>query len=370
MVSGVGVAVILGTRPEIIKLAPVLRALSERGMRQRVVHTGQHYSFELDAVFFRDLGLRPADVSLAVGSAGHGAQTGRMLAAIERELAAERPRAVLVQGDTNSVLAGALAAAKLGIPVGHVEAGLRSDDRRMPEELNRIVADHLSTWWFAPTMGAVGRLAAEGISGRNVVCTGNTIADATRQHLPLARGTGILERLGLPTSGFVLTTIHRAENTDDPRRLGAIVAGLVAVAERWPVVFPVHPRTRARLERMDLWSRLVAAPGVRVLDPVGYLEFLGLLAAALVVVTDSGGVQEESCILRVPCVTVRDNTERPETVAVGGNRLVAADDRAIVLAVAAMSAAPRGFRHPFGDGRAGERIAAFLAAALGGPGGS
>ena len=283
-----------------------------------------------------------------------------MLAAVERELETARPRAVLVQGDTNSVLAGALAAAKLGIPVAHVEAGLRSDDRRMPEELNRIVADHLATWCFPPTEGAVSRLFAEGITGKGVFCTGNTIVDATRQHLPLARRTGALERLGLAASGFVLTTIHRAENTDDATRLEAIVAGLVAVARRWPVIFPLHPRTRSCLERTGLASRLASAPGVRVFDAVGYLEFLCLLDAAAVVVTDSGGVQEESCILQVPCVTVRDSTERPETVAAGGNRLVAADAAAMVGAVEDMARVGRDWSHPFGDGRAGQRIATFL----------
>jgi len=351
-------AVVVGTRPEIVKMAPVVRAVVARGLRPLLVHTGQHYSFDMDAVFFRELGLPEPDVNLRVGSGVPAEQLAAILTGTAAWIARERPDWVLVEGDTNSVLGAALAGHKAGVRVGHVEAGLRSFDRRMPEELNRILTDHVSDLLFAPTEGAAAQLEAEGIAPGRVLVTGNTVVDELLCERDRARANGALARHGLTPRAYALATLHRAENTDDAARLRGIVDGYRRVAEGLglPVLCSLHPRTRARLDELG-----ASVPeGVRFLPPLGYLEFLALHADAALMLTDSGGLQEEACVLGVPCVTTRDNTERPETVELGANRLAGADPQHIAEAAAAMIDSPRDWRQPFGDGRAAERIVAAL----------
>ena len=347
-------AIVVGTRPEIVKMAPIVRAATARGMRPLIAHTGQHYSFEMDAVFFRELGLPEADVNLGVGSGGGAVQLAEIVGGMAAWVERERPDWVLVEGDTNSVLGAALAAHKSGSRVGHVEAGLRSFDRGMPEELNRILTDHVSDLLFAPTSRAAAQLASEGIRCERVHVTGNTVVDELLFERERALGNGALAKHGVRPGGYALATVHRAENTDDPARLLGIVAGLSLAADRLgiPVLCALHPRTRARLDELE--ARLPAS--VRFLPPLSYLEFLGLHAEAALMLTDSGGLQEEACVLGVPCVTMRDNTERPESLEVGANRLAGADAKRIADAAEAMVGAPRGWAQPFGDGRAAERI--------------
>lgn len=352
------VAIVVGTRPEIIKMSPVIRECETQGIDFFVLHTGQHYSLTLDAIFFDELGLPPPRYNLGIGSGTHAAQTARMLVALEETLLRERPGAVLVQGDTNTVLAGALAAAKLHIAVGHVEAGLRSYDRTMPEELNRIVADHLSDYLFAPTEAAKRILLHEGIPGEKIFVTGNTIADAVRQNLQLAQSRRTLQGLGLQERQYFLLTVHRQENVDDRQRLAGILQGLELVHREFglPILYPIHPRAQKRLAEFGL----DLPDGVRGIEPLGYLDFLQLEARAALLLTDSGGIQEEACILHLPCVTLRDNTERPETLEAGSNILAGANPQAILDCARLMLAAPRDWPNPFGDGRAGQRIVSEL----------
>lgn len=348
------IAIVLGTRPEIIKMSPVVRECERRGTPFFILHTGQHYSHEMDQVFFERLGLPRPLHKLDVGSGPHGAQTGKMLAGVERVLQEERPDAVLVQGDTNTVVAGALAAAKLGIPVGHVEAGLRSHDRTMPEEVNRIVADHVSDWLFPPTEASARALRAEGLPDSRILVTGNTIVDAVQENRKLAEArSGVLPRLGLERRGYVLMTAHRQENVDDAARFRGVLDGARAVARGLgvPLLYPIHPRARKMLGEHKL-----DAEGVRLVDPVDFLDFLQLEGNARLILTDSGGVQEEACILGVPCVTMRDNTERPETVEVGANVLAGTDPAAIGAAARRMLDARGGWPNPFGAGDAAVRI--------------
>lgn len=343
---------VVGARPQFIKAAAVSRIL-RRQHREILLHTGQHYDDLMSDVFFRELDLPPPDVNLGVGSASHGRQTGEMLIGIERVLLEERPDRVLVYGDTNSTLAGALAAAKLGIPLAHVEAGLRSFNRAMPEEINRIVADRLSDLLFCPTQTAVENLAREGITS-GVHWVGDVMYDLLLQSLPLAeRRSDILERLGLGPGTYLLATVHRAGNTDVRENLSAIIAGLNAVGET--VVFPLHPRTRHALAQWGI------APGenVRLIEPVGYLDMLILEKNARLILTDSGGVQKEAYWLGIPCLTLREETEWVETVEAGWNVLVGTSPERIVEAVHTFH--PQGERPAlFGDGRAGEKIVELL----------
>lgn len=346
--------IVLGTRPEIIKMSPVVREFVRRGLDFFLLHTGQHYSYNMDRVFFEQLGLPEADYNLDVGSGSHGEQTGRMLMGVEKVLSEEEPDLVLVEGDTNTVLAGALAAAKLGVRVGHVEAGLRSYDRLMPEEINRVLADHCSDLLFASTEKSRLILLGEGIGGDKVFVTGNTIVDAVQQNLALAEGrSGILGELRLEAGEYFLATVHRQENVDDERRLRGIMEGLERVCEafRLPVVYPVHPRARKQLSAFG-----IGAERVKLVEPLDYLSFLMLESRARLVLTDSGGVQEETCILGVPCVTLRYNTERPETLEVGSNVLAGAEPGSIVEKVGLMLGREKGWVNPFGDGEAGARI--------------
>ncbi|HVP14197.1 MAG TPA: UDP-N-acetylglucosamine 2-epimerase (non-hydrolyzing) [Terriglobales bacterium] len=348
-------AVVVGTRPEIIKMAPVVRALRARQAPPLLVHTGQHYSFEMDGVFFAELGLAAADVNLEVGSGTQAYQIASVMSGFESFAAERRPDIVLVEGDTNSVLAAALAANKSGIPVGHVEAGLRSYDRSMPEEINRILTDHLAEHLFAPTPRARDILRGEGIAAERIEVTGNTVVDELRLQRGRARSATTLERFGVRPRGYALATFHRAENVDRPARLRGILAGLAvaSAALGHPVLAALHPRTQARI------ADLGEAPGagIRVLPPLGYLDFLALHAGAALMLTDSGGLQEEACCLGVPCVTLRDNTERPESVEVGANVLAGTDPARIEAAAREMAGRRGGWPNPFGDGHAGERIA-------------
>ena len=346
---------VLGTRPEIIKLAPLIRCCNRRDIPYSILHTGQHYSDELDAVFFDQLELPAPDYNLEVGSGRHGQQTAAMLSGIEEIILEDEPAVVLVQGDTNSVLAGALALSKLDIPVGHIEAGLRSFDRDMPEETNRVVADHVGDYLFAPTEHSQENLQDEGIDDERIFVTGNTIVDAVHQHRDLAaEKSTILEDLALQTTDFGLLTAHRAENVDDPERFETLLEGIgrVAATHNLELIYPIHPRAQDRLDEFDL----TVPDKIRIVDPQDYLDFLQLEANAELVLTDSGGVQEEACILGVPCVTLRDSTERPETLDVGANRLagVAPDD--IIASANHMLSTTPNWTNPFGDGRTSERI--------------
>ena len=338
-------------------MSPVIRELEKRELDYFVLHTGQHYSYEMDRVFFDELSLPSVKYNLDVGSGSQAEQTGRILVGVEKVLLEEKPGVVLVEGDTNSVMAGALAAAKLHVPVGHVEAGLRSFDRSMPEEINRVVADHVSDYLFAPTETSRRNLLNEGISNENIYVTGNTVVDAVDQNLELSRRVDVLSRYGLEKGAFFLAPLHRAENVDSETRLGKILGGLRRVRDRYslPILFPAHPRTRKMIDYFGF-----NLGDVSLVEPVSYLDFLGLESEAKLVLTDSGGVQEETCILGVPCVTLRDNTERPETVEVGSNIVSGVEEASILSAVEAMLRRDRGWRNPFGDGCAGERILNIL----------
>lgn len=359
------VATVVGARPQFIKAAVVSRALrSTAGVREVLVHTGQHYDENMSAVFFREMGIPAPDYSLGIGSGTHGAQTGQMLAAIERVLLEVKPDWTVVYGDTNSTLAGALASAKLHVPTAHVEAGLRSFNRRMPEEINRVLTDHASDLLFAPTPAAVENLRREGVPDSRVLLTGDVMYDAIIYYGARAeRESHVLSDLGLEHKGYLLATIHRAESTDDPARLRAVFEGLSAVSQDMPVVFPIHPRTRAAAHRDGLLERV--GPGVKMVDPVGYIDMIMLERSARLVITDSGGVQKEAYFCGVPCVTLRDETEWVELVELGWNRLVPADSgetvRAGVLDALERPVPARTCgTQPYGDGAAANLIVRAL----------
>jgi len=351
---------VVGARPNFMKLAPVARALAARGARHEVVHTGQHYDPEMSEAFFRDLRLPRADHALDVGSGSHARQTAAIMERFEPLCETLAPDIVLVYGDVNSTVAAALVAAKMGIAVGHVEAGLRSRDRTMPEELNRIVTDHLADVLFAPSPDAVENLCAEGVSGPQVHFVGNVMIDSLVVALPVARALEAPRRHGVAKGQYTIVTLHRPANVDDPATLCELLGALGQVSKHSPMLFPVHPRTRERMKTMGV--DVAAMNGVRVLEPLPYLEMLGLVSDAGLVITDSGGLQEETSWLGIPCVTVRPNTERPITCAVGTNRLVAPRRDAIQDA-AREAVAQRPATPPLidrWDGRTGERIAAVL----------
>ena len=355
------IAVILGTRPEIIKMAPVIRELEKGREDYFIIHTGQHYSYHLDGVFFDQLKLPRAKYNLDIGSCSHAEQTGKMLMGLEKVLKAEKPDVALVEGDTNTVLAGALAAAKLQIRLGHVEAGLRSYDRNMPEEINRVLADHCSDYLFAPTEKAKQTLLGEGIVPGKVFVTGNTIVDAVYQSRTIAGGDSVdaIVRLGLEPGEYFLLTIHRQENVDSRKRFTSILEGLKWAADEFkiPVIYPIHPRSKRRMDEFGL-----KPDRIKLVEPIDFLNLLQLEGNARLVLTDSGGMQEESCILGVPCVTLRDNTERPETVDIGANILAGTSPERILECVKLMCGRKNGWQQPFGDGKAGERIVKIVMA--------
>ncbi len=351
---------VVGARPNFMKLHPVFRALRRRaGVEHAVVHTGQHYDPILSDQLFTDLELPPPDHHLGVGSGSQAGQTALAMTRLEPLLEELRPDLLLVYGDVNSTLAAAIVAAKLGIRVGHVEAGLRSGDRTMPEEINRLVTDRLADLLFAPSTDAAHNLHDEGVPAEQIHLVGNVMVDSLISALPRARRLHAPARHRVAGQPFVVVTLHRPVNVDHPATLQEVVATLRELARDLPVLFPVHPRTQARLQAMGIREET----GVRFLPPLGYLEMLGLVADAAVVITDSGGLQEETTFLGVPCVTVRESTERPTTCTLGTNRLARPDREAILAAVKAAAAArpvtpPR---IPFWDGLAGERIAEIIA---------
>jgi UDP-N-acetylglucosamine 2-epimerase (non-hydrolysing) len=348
------IAIILGTRPEIIKMSPIIRECERQSLEYFILHTGQHYSYEMDRTFFEQLELPEPKYNLDVGSGTHADQTGKIMSGIEKILIKEKPDIVLVQGDTNTVLAGALAAAKLHIRVGHVEAGLRSYDRMMPEEINRVMADHISDYLFAPTETARANLLKEGIPEFKISVTGNTVVDAVFQNLELSKkNSTILEKLGLKEKKYFLVTSHRQENVDSPDNLRNIIAALEALHTEYslPVIFPMHPRTQKMITQFG-----ISHNGIRVMPPVGFLDFLQLESHARLVLTDSGGVQEETCIQGVPCVTLRENTERPETIDVGANTLAGTGKDKIIASAQEMLSQTGTWENPYGDGTSSKKI--------------
>ncbi len=350
------VITVVGARPQFIKMAPVSRALRKR-FKEVVVHTGQHYDYEMNGIFFDELHIPKPDYNLGVGSGTHGYQTGEMLKGIEKVLMKEEPDFVLVYGDTNSTLAGALAAVKLHIPVAHVEAGLRSFDRRMPEEINRVLTDHASNILFAPTKTAVENLKNEGIE-KDVYLVGDVMVDALLHNIKLAEGSRILEELNLRPREYNLVTVHRAENTDYSENLRGIVNALASSGEK--MVFPAHLRTVKALKRYGLYERLKNSDEVLLIDPVGYLDMLAMEKNARRILTDSGGVQKEAYVLRVPCITLRTTTEWVETIQDGWNVLVGSDTAKILHALHTFSPSPETHKNRFGDGNASEKIVEVL----------
>lgn len=347
---------VVGARPQFIKAAVVSRILRRpgSGVQEVLVHTGQHYDPNMSDVFFMDLDIPEPAHNLGVGGGGHGQNTGRMLEGLERLMLAERPDWVLVYGDTDSTLAGALAGAKLHIPIAHVEAGLRSFNRRMPEEINRVLTDHVSTKLFAPTQVAEGNLLNEGVERSKIDVVGDVMYDAALFYEKGARAPSFFNGANLALGGFVLCTVHRAENTDSPARMKAIFDGLGASS--MPVVLPLHPRTKARLAD----SGLVLPSNVTVVDPVGYLEMVWLEANCAVIATDSGGVQKEAYFHKKGCVTLRDETEWIELVDAGYNKIVGCDARKIEEALFEMQSVDIEDARLYGDGNAGERIVNIL----------
>lgn len=351
--------IVLGTRPEIIKLSSIIRSLSESKINWSVIHTNQHYSKELDSYLFQDLDLPPSDYNLNVGSGWPSWQTGNMMIGIEKILKEDHFDCMIVQGDTNSVLAGALSASKLGIPVAHVEAGLRSYDRTMPEEINRILTDHISDFLFPPTSVAAETLLNENLPESKIFEVGNTVVDAVFQNQKIAeKKSRILTKLKLLPEKYVLMTVHRSENTKEESHITNIFVAIELLMNKYefPVVYPIHPRTKKFIK-----TKGIEVPeNLKLIDPVGYLDFIKLMKHAVLVLTDSGGVQEESCILQVPCVTLRENTERPETLKVGSNILAGTNSDRIVKAADSMITKAKNWENPFGNGTTGKQIINIL----------
>ncbi len=349
------ILVVAGARPNFMKVAPLLRVLHARaGFEPILVHTGQHYDAAMSGGFFSDLGIPEPDVNLGVGSGSHAEQTGQVLIKIEQLIVERSPDVILVVGDVNSTLAATLAAVKLQVPVAHVEAGLRSGDRAMPEEINRVLTDAVSTWLFVTEEAGRTNLLREGVDPARIHLVGNVMIDTLMGNLTRARELDTLTRLGLEAGGYAVLTLHRPSNVDDPARLRSLFDALETIHRRVPIVFPIHPRTRAAIEER-LGGR---GPALQLTEPLGYLDFLRLMADARLVLTDSGGIQEETTVLGVPCLTLRDNTERPITVSEGTNTIVGSDPTAVVAAALdVLESGGKAGRSPsLWDGRAAERI--------------
>jgi UDP-N-acetylglucosamine 2-epimerase (non-hydrolysing) len=356
---------VVGARPNFVKAAPVVRAVEDRGEHaQVIIHTGQHYDERMSDIFFRQLGLPRPDVDLGVGSGSHARQTAALMPALEDQFLRLDPRLVVVYGDVNSTLAAALVAAKLQMPVAHVEAGLRSFDDTMPEEINRRITDSLSELHLVTSAEAIGHLAREGIAAGGIHFVGNPMIDTLLDNIERFDVSLARDAVGLgPTEAYGLVTLHRPANVDHPDAIAALVVGLKEIAGDLPLVFPIHPRGRAAFER----AGLMTIRGLSVVDPLGYIEFVSLMRGAALVVTDSGGVQEETTVLRVPCVTVRPNTERPVTISHGTNRLSRIEDLASAAATALADRESAQDRvPPLWDGRSGPRIAGVLSEWLAG----
>ena len=343
---------VAGARPNFMKVKPVLDALESRGVDCTLVHTGQHYDAKLSQVFFDELGIRPADEHLNVGSGSHAEQTGAVMIAFEKIVESESPDAVVVVGDVNSTLACSIVGAKAGAMVTHVEAGLRSRDWSMPEEVNRVATDHVSDLLLAPSPDGVVNLEAEGFPADKIRLVGNVMIDTLLANLERARARPILDELNIAHKGFGLVTLHRPANVDDPAELRGLIAALGAIAADCPLVFPVHPRTLQQLEGVEI------PPGIMITEPFGYLDFVALQDAASVVLTDSGGVQEETTVLGTPCLTLRDNTERPITITEGTNTVVGRDPEVIIREARVRLEGGWPVRRPaLWDGKAGARCA-------------
>ncbi len=354
---------VVGARPNFMKVAPVMKAIGRAGFAdQKLVHTGQHYDVSMSDVFFSDLGMPLPDVHLGVGSGSHAEQTAKVMVGFEKVCLEEKPHLVVVAGDVNSTMACAIDCAKLRIPCAHIEAGLRSFDLDMPEEVNRIVTDRLCEILLTPSPDADENLRREGAEASRIFRVGNVMIDTLLDHLPRARQTGAPQRLGVEPGRYVVLTLHRPSNVDDPEVLSGLLDALAAIQRHLPIVFPVHPRTRKRLDEFGLAERVAAMTGLRLCDPLGYLEFLGVASQAKLVLTDSGGLQEETTALGIPCLTLRENTERPITVSEGTNTVVGVGARRIVEEVDRVLAGEgKAGRVPaLWDGRAGERVAQVL----------
>ncbi|MEP6742954.1 MAG: UDP-N-acetylglucosamine 2-epimerase (non-hydrolyzing) [bacterium] len=325
---------VVGARPNFMKVAPIAKAMKRREgeFTSLVVHTGQHYDASMSDTFFRDLDLPHPDVYLGVGSASHAMQTAAVMQGFELVVTKEKPDWVLVVGDVNSTLACALVCAKLGVKVAHVEAGLRSRDRTMPEEINRLLTDQVSDLLFTPSEDADRNLIVEGIPTERIRLVGNVMIDSLLFHLPRAKESSVLQKLGLVENEFAVLTLHRPSNVDDLDTFTRILEALEEISARLPIVFPVHPRTRKTIADLGLAARVAKAKGLRLIDPLGYIDFLGLYSRGRLVLTDSGGIQEETTVLGIPCLTLRENTERPITIKMGTNKIVGTDTNKIVSA--------------------------------------
>lgn len=343
---------VTGARPNFPKAAPVIAALAAAGVRQRLVHTGQHYDDRMSEIFFRELDLPRPDINLGVGSGTHAQQTAALMVGLEEEFLQTRPELVIVYGDVNSTLAAAVTAAKLGFPVAHVEAGLRSFDMSMPEEINRIVTDRLSDLLFCTSPDAIAHLAREGVDPERIHLVGNPMIDTLLANLDRLDAQRARESLGLPER-YLVATLHRPGNVDDPESAGALVALMQSAASRADIVLPLHPRGRAVLEALGIADH----PRIHVVEPLGYLDFISLVRGSAAVITDSGGVQEETTMLGVPCLTLRPNTERPITITHGTNRLASADNLLALLDAVLDDGIESRMTPPLWDGRSGERIA-------------
>ena len=354
---------IVGARPNFMKIAPLMAAYRRHpSIEPLLVHTGQHYDERMSALFFDQLGIPQPDINLEVGSGSHAQQTAEIMKAIEPVLLQHAPRAVLVVGDVNSTIACGLVAVKLGIRLVHVEAGLRSRDRTMPEEINRVLTDAISDLLFCTEQSGVDNLLAEGVEPERVFLVGNVMIDTLLRHREQAERSPVLEQLGLAPRSYAVLTLHRPSNVDDPATFSRIVDALAAIERELTIVFPVHPRTRRILDATPLGRRLAGMAAVSRIDPLGFLDFLKLTSSARVVLTDSGGIQEETTILGVPCLTLRENTERPVTVDLGGNRLVGTDTARILDGFRAVMSEPaaRRAQPPLWDGSAATRIVDIL----------
>jgi UDP-N-acetylglucosamine 2-epimerase len=353
---------IIGARPQIIKSAPIIHeALKRNEIEFQLVHTGQHYDFEMSKIFFGELELPDPVVNLGVGSGTHAFQTGKMMIELEKTIENFRPDMVMVPGDTNSTLAGALAAVKLQVPVSHVEAGARSYDMRMPEEVNRRLTDHCSTLLFAPTRNCVEKLREEGIKKQQIKLSGDTMYDALLEHIGRSEKTGILKKMNLQSEEYTALTLHRPENVDTPGKLRQIFNALTSL-KNLSIIFPVHPRTRQRLESLKVMQRKTAVEHIKIVEPLGYHEMLQLTKHAKMIFTDSGGLQKEAFWLHTPCITLRDTTEWTETIDLDANVLVGSDPKKIVKAAEKIMETKKGkaelqkLKNPFGDGHAARKI--------------
>ncbi|MFN2515430.1 MAG: non-hydrolyzing UDP-N-acetylglucosamine 2-epimerase [Pyrinomonadaceae bacterium] len=352
---------VVGARPNFMKVAPIVEAMKrrEREFTPLVVHTGQHYDSAMSDVFFQDLDLPKADVYLGVGSSSHAAQTAAVMERFEPVVVKEKPDWVVVVGDVNSTLACALVCVKLGVKVAHVEAGLRSHDRRMPEEINRLLTDQIADLLFTPSEDANENLLAEGIAQERIRFVGNIMIDSLFKHLPRAKESTVSQALGLDEGEYAVLTLHRPSNVDDVDTFSRILEALEEISKRLPIIFPVHPRTRKSIEQLGFSDRIKKANGLRVIDPLGYIDFLALYSKARLVLTDSGGIQEETTVLGIPCVTLRETTERPVTVKMGTNKVVGTDPGTITTtAFEALDRlkTPQHSVPPLWDGHTADRI--------------